>query len=198
MRETIVFSVHDLKVYPITDVGDDATDPTYGAPVDVPGVNEVGLDPEITSATLRGDGKVIDARSALDQLSLSFAYAKLDLDVLAVLDGGTVSTGTGTGDPADKDRYVRNADDLIPEWGAAALISEVDNPGAAAKLYVYRARVNGGTLFAANDNEYGSPSFDAAAIALPKGAHYAIDLEGTATALPATGAALIATYAALT
>lgn len=194
-RETILFSIHDMKLYPITDIGDDSTDPTYGSAVDVPGIQEVGLDPEITSATLRGDGKVIDARSVLDTLSLSFGYAKLSLDVLPVLDGGTAQTGAGA--DVGKERYIRNSDDVVPEWAASALISEVDNPGAAAKLYVYRARIEGGTLFGANDNEYGTPTFDATAIALPIGAHYAIDLEDTATALPADGTELIATYGAL-
>lgn len=194
MRESVIFSVHDLKLYPITDLGDGDTAPTYGAAVDVPGVNEVGLDPEMTTATLRGDGRVMDSRTALDSLSLSFAYAKLALDVLAVLDGGTVDDNTG----ATTSRYVRNADDVVPEWGASCLISEVDNPGGAAKLYVYRARITGGSLFGASDNEHGQPSFDATSIALPVGAMYAIDLEDVGTPLPADGTALIATYGALT
>ncbi len=195
MRESIIFSVHDLKVYPITAIGDDATDPTYGAAIDVPGVSEVGLDPEISNATLRGDGKVIDSRSTLDGVTLSFTYSKLSPAVLAALDGGTEEVGSGVS--VGITRYVRNAGDALPRFAFAALVSEVDNPGGAAKIYGYNATVSGGSLFAASDAEHGQPSFEASVIGIPKGPMWAVDLEDTATVLPADGTALIATYGAL-
>jgi hypothetical protein len=195
MQESIIFSVHDMKVYELTALGDADTDPTYGTAVDVPGVNEVGLDPEISNAILRGDGRVIDSRSSLDQLTLSFQYAKLSPAVLAVIDGGTVQTGTGPSEGIT--RYVRESDDRLGRWAFAALISEVDNPGGAAKLYGYLCTASGGSLFGASDSEHGEPSFDATVIGIPKGAMWALDLEDTGTALPADGAALIATYGTL-
>lgn len=195
MQSSIIFSVHDLKVYPVTAIGDADTDPTYGAAVDVPGVSEVSLDPEISNSMLRGDGRVMDSRSTLDSLSLSFTYGKLSPDVLAVIDGGTVEVGTGTSEGIT--RYVREDGDQLPRWAFAALISEVDNPGGAAKLYGYLCTASGGSIFGASDNEHGEPSFEATVIGIPKGPTYAIDLEDTGTDLPADGTALIATYAAL-
>lgn len=196
MERSIMFSVHDLKVYPLTALGDASTDPTYGTAVDVPGVSEVSLEETITEATLRGDGRVLDQRSVLESLSLAFTYAKLDPDVLAVIDGGTASQNAG----ADTDRYVRNASDLVPSFGFAALVEEVDNPGGAAKIYGYRAKISGGTVFGASDNAYGQPAFDATVIPLDVDPNplFAIDLEDTAAALPADGTELIATYADLT
>lgn len=195
MDRSIVFSVHDMKVYPITDQGDASTAPTYGSPVDVPGVSEISLDVSVTEAMLRGDGRVLDQRSILDAVELAFTYGKIDPDVLAVLDGGTVSTNAG----GDTTRYVRNADDSVPAFGFACLVSEVDNPGGAAKVYGYNAKITGGGIFGASDNEYGQPEFDARAIpaAIDPGPMFAVDLEDTEAALPADGAALIATYAAL-
>ena len=192
MDRSILFSVHDLKVFPITALGDAATDPTYGAAVDVPGVSAVTLEESITEATLRGDGRVLDSRSVLESLGLSFTYGKLDPDVLAVLDGGTVSTNTA----GDTTRYIRDMSSVIPYFGFAALVSEVDNPGGAAKIYGYRAKINGGTLFGAEDNSYGQPAFDANVIPLDVDPNplFAVDLEDTGSALPADGAALIATY----
>lgn len=195
MRESIVFSVHDLKVYPLLTLGDGTTDPTYGPAIDVPGVSEVSLDPEISNATLRGDGKVIDSRSTLDGVTLSFTYSKLSPAVLAALDGGTEEEGTGPS--AGTTRYVRDAADALPRFGFAALVSEVDAPGGAAKLYGYNAVVSGGSLFAASDSEHGEPSFDASVIGIPKGPMWATDLEDTGTALPADGTSLVGTYAAL-
>lgn len=191
MKQTVIFSVHDLKIYKVSAVGDADTDPTYEAALDVPGVSEVGLDPEISNAMLRGDGRVIDSRSSLDSLSLSFTYGKLSPDVLAVIDGGTAQTEGG------KTRYVRDAGDKLGRWAFAALISEVDNPDGAAKLYGYLCTASGGSIFAASDNEHGQPSFEATVIGVPKGPQYAIDLEDVGTPLPADGTELIATYAAL-
>lgn len=195
MERSVVFSVHDMKLYPLTDEGDESTDPTYGTAIDVPGVSEVALDEEITEAILRGDGKVIDVRTVLESLSLSFTYGYLVPEVLAALDGGTAEVGAGGS--AGTTRYVRDASDLIPSWGFAALVSEVTNPGGAAKVYGYNAKINGGSLFGASDNEHGEPEFEARVIGVPKGALFAIDLEDTGTALPADGTALVATYAAL-
>lgn len=192
MDRSIMFSVHDFKIYPITALGDASTDPTYGTAVDVPGISEVSIEETITEAQLRGDGRVIDQRSVLESLALSFTYGKLDPDVLAVLDGGTVSTSAG----GTETRYIRDMDSLVPAFGFAALVSEVDNPGGAAKIYGYRAKLTGGTLFGASDNSYGQPTFDASVIPLDVDPNplFAIDLEDTASVLPADGAALIATY----
>lgn len=191
MDRTVLFSVHDLKVYPLTD----AATPTYGAPVDVPGVSEIGLDSEVTEAILRGDGRAIDQRTILDAVTSSFTYGKLDPDVLAVLDGGTVTANAG----ATKSRYVRKAGDVIPSFGFACLVSEVDNPGGAAKLYVYNAKIQGGSLFPASDNEHGQPSFDVRGIPLETADEelWAVDLEDVGAPLPASGADFAATRLAL-
>jgi hypothetical protein len=196
MDRSVVFSVHDMKIYPVTDPGDSATAPTYGTAVDVPGIISISLDESMTESVLRGDGKILDRRSVLDSMDLSFAYAKLDPAVLSVLDGGTVTTGA---DPVVT-RYVRNAEDQVPAFGFACLVSEVDNPGGAAKVYGYNAKISGGGIFGATDNEHGEMSFDASAdpAAIDPGPIFAIDLEDVKTALPADGTELIATYAALT
>lgn len=194
MEQSIVYNVHDLKVYPITALGDAATDPTYGTPVDVPGVNEVTLDPQIVEAMLKGDGSIIDQRSVLEAVTLTFAYGKLAPDVLAVVDGGSVSTNAG----ATTTRYVRKASDKVPPFALAAKVEEVDNPGGAAKMYLYNGKITGGGIFAAQTDEYGQPTFDVRGIKVPSsGAIFAVDLEDVGTDLPATGAALIATWAAL-
>lgn len=194
MEQSIVYNVHDLKVYPITDPGDSSTDPTYGTPVDVPGVSEVTLDAQVVEAMLKGDGSIIDQRAILEAVTLSFTYGKLAPDVLAVVDGGTVSTNVGS----TTTRYVRTAGDKVPAFGLAAKVEEVDNPGGAAKMYLYNGKITGGGIFAAQTDEYGEPSFDVRGIKIPNGgAIFAVDLEDVGADLPADSAALIATWAAL-
>lgn len=198
MKETILYNVDDCKVYPIEAIGDESTAPTYGTPVDVPAFQSIGLDPTFVEAVLKGDGRTVDQRSTLDRLGATVEYGKIDLEVLPVIAGGTLSTGAID---TDHSRYVRKAGDAIPEFGIAVLISEVDNPGATAMLALFRAKISGGTLFAAQQDEYGTPSFQVNAIGLPDdGSMYAIDLDATPTAaaLPSDGASFLALRDAVT
>jgi hypothetical protein len=197
MRETVIFSVHRLHIFPVVSIGDFETDPTYGDAVHVPGVSAVGLDSAITNAILRGDGRVIDSRSSMDNATLSFTYSKIAPAALAVLDGGTEQVGAGPS--AGTSRYVRTAEDQLGRWGFAALVSEVDNPGGAAKLYGYLATITSGSLFAAADNAHAKPEYGASVIPLPvaPGPIWGTDLEDVSTPLPATGAELIETYGEL-
>lgn len=192
MDRTVVYDVADAKVYPLT--SDPAGgSPTYGAAVDVPGFQQVELTPSYESNSLDGDGRRIDKRTKLQAVSLSFRYAKLDPAVLAVIDGGTVSSNTG----GTIDRYRRAANDAIPYFGFAALVTEVDAQGGAAKLYVYKAKVEDGTLFGSESNDYGTPEFDAEAVYLngTSGALWQADLEDTESALPADLATTLAALA---
>lgn len=185
--ETILFSVHDLKLYSLTD----PAAPTYGAPVDLPGVAEVGLDPQIAEAALRGDGVVIDQRSVIEAVTARFTIGRIGPAILAAIDGGSASVNAG----ATIRRYVRSTLDRLPEFGLAALISEVDDADGAAKLYIYRCKITGGTLFAARDNQHGQPSFNVRGIPLEAAEQslWGMDIEDTASALPASGAAFEAT-----
>lgn len=192
MDRTVVYDVQDAKVYPLTADPDGGTS-AWGAAVDVPGIQQVEVTPNYESNTLDGDGRRLDARAKLVSVSLSFRYAKLDPDVLAVLDGGTVTSNTGN----TVSRYAREADDVIPYFGFAGLITEVDNPGGAAKLYVYKAKVEDGTLFGSETNDYGTPEFSAEAVYLNGAIErlWQADLENTMTALPADLATSLAALA---
>lgn len=199
MQETILYSVDDCKVFPITAIGDSATAPTYDTPVDVPGFQTIGLDPQFTEAELKGDGVVLDSRSALDSVTGTVEYAKIGLNVLPSIVGGAV-TNNATGD-GDNYRYVRKNTDAIPEFGLCALVSEVDNPGAQALIAVFRCRINGGTFFSAEQDDYGTPSFDWKGTGLPDdGSFFALDLDLTpgTPGVPASGAAFLALRDALT
>lgn len=179
MDRTVLFDVKDAKVYPLT--ADAGGGPTYGTAVDVPGITQVEITPNYDSSELPGDGTIIDSRTILRSIGLKFKYGKLDPDVLAVLDGGTVTQNTGT----TVTRYERGADDQVPYFGFACSIVEVDGAGGEALLYVYKAKVEDGTLFGVESNSYGQPEFGAKAVALQEGRLWMIDLLDTATGTPA-------------
>ncbi len=66
---TISFDVHDCKVYPVT--ADATGGITYGAAVDVPGIQEVSVEPNFISVELKGDGKVLAKKGKVDRLNFS-------------------------------------------------------------------------------------------------------------------------------
>lgn len=87
---TKVFAVTDCKVRALT--ADPAGgSPTYGAAVDVPGIKSVAITGTVETKRLRGDNRLLDADSVLTEVNVSIEYAKLSLDFLAVLLGGTVA-----------------------------------------------------------------------------------------------------------
>lgn len=87
---TTLFDVHDCRVAPLlTDTVGSA--PTYGTMVDVPGIAEVSLDPNLVTAELKGDARVIAKKGRTDRLNFSATYGEFNADTLAVLLGTTVA-----------------------------------------------------------------------------------------------------------
>ena len=93
-NSTITFDVQDCKVYPVsTDVSGGIT---YGAAIDVPGIQEVSVEPNFVTAELKGDGQVLAKKGKIDRLNFSATYSELSLAVLSVIYGGSIAnTGSG-------------------------------------------------------------------------------------------------------
>lgn len=88
------FAVSDAKISKITaDASGGST--TYATSIDVPGIKSVTIGGDINSQDLRGDNTLLDYNAVLTGISLSFEYAKLQLDALGVMLGGSV-TDSGT------------------------------------------------------------------------------------------------------
>ena len=151
-HEAILFDVHDFKVYPLTD--DSGASPTYGAAVDVYGIAEVGLDPTLVTAELKGDGKTIAKKGKLDRLSGTATYGRLSGDVLEVI------IDAPTDDPsANQARTRLIAGQKLPYFGAAFVIEDVDNGLEDVVVVVYKAQVTGGSLLGQSTDNFGQPSF---------------------------------------
>lgn len=93
---TKVFAVQDCKISPLTadPAGGSAT---YGTAIDVPGIKTMEISGDMETKELRGDNTLLDSISKLTNVKVKITNAKLSLDVLAALYGGTVvdvSTGT--------------------------------------------------------------------------------------------------------
>jgi len=167
-QSAITFDVKDCKVYSV------ATDPqstatpgatTYGAAVDVPGIQEVSLEPNFITNELKGDGGVVLAKKGkIDRLNFSCTYSELSLDVLAVLLGQTV-TAAGSG---DAETAVMPIDDTsLPYFKIAFLIDDLQTSGedlATVVVTIQKAQLTGGSLVSGSTDSFNSPTFTAEGI----------------------------------
>ena len=186
MSDTILYDVRRAYVWPVESDNSEENPPTYGSRVRVPGIRTVELSPEYESNQLKGDGRVIDSRTILAGLSLSFGYGKLAPPVLAVLDGGTAVTADGVTE------YRRTATDRIPYFGFAAEVAEVDANTGSALLAVFYAKIEDGTLFGSETDAYGQPEFTANAQPTESGLMWKARYAETGEAIPEDLAALAA------
>jgi hypothetical protein len=156
---TITFDVHDCKVYPIT--ADAVGGITYGSAVDVPGIQEVTLEPNFVSVELKGDGKVLAKKGKVDRLNFSGTYAEMSLDVLAVIFGGSVTTG---GTLASETAAYTFTGQSLPYFKIEFLISDLESDLEELVVSLNKCQITGGTLVNGSTDNFGTPSFTAEAI----------------------------------
>lgn len=158
-QSTITFDVQDCKVYAVT--ADAAGGITYGAAVDVPGIQEVTLEPNFVTAELKGDGKVLAKKGKVDRLNFSATYSEMALDVLAVIFGGSVTTG-GSED-AETASYEFTGQSL-PSFKIEFLINDLESELSELAVILNKCQITGGTLVTGSSDNFGNPSFTAEAI----------------------------------
>jgi len=182
-HETILFDVHDFKVYPM--ISDTGASPVYGAAVDVYGIAEVGLDPNLITAELKGDGVVIAKKGKLDRLNSSATYGRLSGDVLDVIIGSVTTERT-----ADHTRTEIEAGVSLPSFGAAFVIEDADNGIEDLVVVMFKCQITGGTLLGQTTDNFGQPSFEFEAIGLQASAFLNkmayVDFHNVATGVPAS------------
>lgn len=88
-----VLLLQDCKISKMT--ADSGTGPTYDVAVDIPGIQTLELTPEMETKILEGDDEILDIFSRVRLVNFTWNSAKIPLDVLKILLGGTV-TLTGT------------------------------------------------------------------------------------------------------
>lgn len=148
-HESVVYDVHDFKVYALLSDALGAS-PTYDNAVDVPGIAEVSLDPNLVTAELKGDAKVIAKKGRIDKFNLSATYGKIALDVLAVIIGGAVTDGTGSA------KWSVGGDNSLPYFKAVFVIN--DASVGQVKVTLYKAQLTGGTLLGQQTEQFGQPT----------------------------------------
>lgn len=156
-RDTVLYDVHDFKVYPLlTDLGETTgASPTYGAAVDVPGIHDASLAPNLITAELKGDARVISKKGRTDRFKVSAKYGKLALNVLSVIMGGVITDTSAT-----EVRYDLVGPAPLPYFKTEFKIDDTDGDIATAHCIVYKCQITGGTLITQSTDNYGQPTFD--------------------------------------
>jgi hypothetical protein len=158
-NSTITFDVQDCKVYPVsTDVSGGIT---YGAAIDVPGIQEVSVEPNFVTVELKGDGQVLAKKGKIDRLNFSATYSELSLAVLAVIYGGSIAnTGSGSAEVAT---YGFDGASL-PYFKVEFLVNDLESDLAELVFTLNKCQVTGGTIMGGSTDNFGTPSFEAEAI----------------------------------
>ena len=161
VHQTVVYDVHDFKVFALTADTGGGGSPTYDAPIDVPGISQVSMDPNIITAELKGDATIIAQKARIDKFNLSATYGKIDIDVLEVILGGEASDPT-----AGEARYDYLAATVIPYFGCTFKMEDVETEAGIDDLHVvlYKCKITGGTLVTGQSDQFSQPSFTAEAI----------------------------------
>lgn len=157
-NSTITFDVADCKVYPL--LTDNGMEVTYGAAVDVTGIQEVTVEANFVTAELKGDGgKVLAKKGKIDRLNFSATYSELSLDVLSTIFGGSVTVDG----PGGTSAYGFDSKSL-PYFKVEFLINDVESELAEIVMVLDKCQVTGGSIMGGSTDNFGQPKFDAEAI----------------------------------
>ncbi len=133
---TKLFGVDDAKLFPV--LTDTEAEFTCGSGIDLPGVRQISLTYEIEEKNLTGDEKVLDVSNKIKSITFNMEYAKLSLEVLAQLTGGSYSKN-GSGDD-EVGKFTFGGGDLPNYFQLKAQILDTSNDGGDVHFCIYKAK----------------------------------------------------------
>jgi hypothetical protein len=133
---TKLFGVDDAKLFPITEDSIEKFSCADG--IDLPGVRQISLTYEIEEKSLTGDEKVLDVSNKIKSITFNIEYAKLSLEVLAQLTGGTYTTAST--DDEEIGTFSFGGGDLPNYFQLKAQILDTSNDGGDVHFCIYKAK----------------------------------------------------------
>lgn len=154
-HNSIVFDVVDCKVYPMTADPPGGASSTYGSGIDLPGIRELGVDPNLASAEIKGDGVVFARKAKVDRVNLTVTHSKIDLDILLAIHGGTI-TDTAT---TKSVWSLTQANNALGYFKLEAQITDTDFAVGDVHVVGYKCQLDSSRLFNQAPDSFGSPNF---------------------------------------
>ncbi len=152
---TKLFGVDDAKLFPVTEDSEDKF--TCGSGIDLPGVRQISLTYEIEEKSLTGDEKVLEISNKIKSVSFNIEYAKLSLEVLAQLTGGSF-TKSGT-DDTEVGTFSFGGGHLPNYFQLKAQILDTSNDGGDVHFCIYKAKATAIPLNGVQD-DFATLTFD--------------------------------------
>jgi len=126
---------------------------TYGTTIDVVGIKSVVLGGDIEVKELRGDHSLLDSDSTLTNITVTFNYAKLGLDALAVMLGGVVADSATTPNQITKWSLL-GSDGLFSNFKFSAQIFSTDFAGGDAIFELYKCKISSFPEMGTEEEDY--------------------------------------------
>ena len=126
---------------------------TYGTSIDVPGIKSVVLGGDIEVKELRGDHSLLDSDSSLTNITVTFNYAKLSLDAIAVMLGGAVADSGVTPDMITTWSLLGSSG-LFNNFRFEAQIFSTDFAGGDAKFTLYKCKISSFPQMGTEEEDY--------------------------------------------
>jgi len=128
---------------------------TYGEWFDVPGIKSLGLSGKMDTKQLRGDNRLIDQQSIITGLTAKFEHAKLSLQNLAVMLGGTVGVRTAGATSAYAGTGWSLSNSAFPQsFGMRCISASADAPGGAVAFVMSKCSLSGFPEIGAAEEDY--------------------------------------------
>lgn len=142
-HQSKAYGILDLKIAKMT------ADPlggaaTYATSVDVPGVTNLTIGGAVSSKTLKGDNTILDADSTLEGISAVVDFAKISLDLHAVLFGATVVDAGTTPNQTSTLRILGGtvAPSLPAFFKIEAKAVDTDLLGGDCHIVIYKCKID--------------------------------------------------------
>ena len=152
---TKLFGVDDAKLFPITE--DSKENFACAEGIDLPGVRQISLTYEIEEKSLTGDEKVLEVSNKIKSVSFNIEYAKLSLEILAQLTGGSYVTETDENGEVGKFSF--GGGDLPNYFQLKAQILDTSNDGGDVHFCIYKAKATAIPLNGVQD-DFATLTFD--------------------------------------
>lgn len=126
---------------------------TYASSIDVVGIKSVVLGGDIEVKELRGDHTLLDSDSTLTNITVTFNYAKLGLDAIAVMLGGAVADSGSTPNQIAKWSLL-STDTLFHNFKFTAKVYSTDFAGGDAIIELYKCKISSFPEMGTEEEDY--------------------------------------------
>lgn len=164
VRVTKVFAIKDAKVSALLSDPEGGT-PTYGTPIDVPGIKSIEISGDIERKELRGDNKLLDVMAYLTNVTAAWNHAKISLDILVASIGGAVTDG-GTGVDEYTEWMLKGDTATLPPFKLEGVTPGTDILGGDVHMSLYRLVSTSFPGLGFAEDDYKTPENEASAVPL--------------------------------